>query len=322
MKFSRLLHDRRREITFRPLVAVLLVSFTLGCLPGRVSVALKDAGRLLLAPGQQVAQSTLARLGSWSRAWEDRHDAVQELRELRGLVERLKDQNAALEARLRQAAGQADAFSVQQPASLLSLHAVEARVLGEHAQTFLRGTVVRAAPQQSELTTGSLAVDFGRAVVDQGENALLTAGDLALAGGRIWGKLIEVGPQTGVVCRVDSAGYRGLAQIAHPTDGVWKPLARGIVEGSGDGLCRIRMVDATAPVSVGDVVLAAEERGLVDSALIYGRIERAELPPGAAHWQIWMAPAVDAEPPIKLTILQPVVNQARKVADTGRVRSP
>ncbi|HEV3339269.1 MAG TPA: rod shape-determining protein MreC [Pirellulales bacterium] len=312
MRFSGLLRHRRKMVPFRPLAAVLLASFTLGCLPGSLSVALKDAGRSLLAPGQQLAQSLLACLGSWVRAWEYRRDAARELRELRELVERLHDQNTALQARLRQPAGHAEVFFAEQPASLLSVRAVEARVLGERAQAFLRSTAIVSPRQPTEVTAGSLAVDFGPAVIDQGENALLTAGDVALAGGRIWGKLIEVGPQTAVVRRIDSPGYRGLAQIAHPADGVWKPLARGIVEGAGDGLCRIRMVDATAPVSVGDMVLAGEEHGLVDSALIYGRIERAELAPGAPHWQIWMEPAIAPQPPLRLTVLQPVINQARK----------
>jgi hypothetical protein len=312
MRFSRLLRRPAGDVPFRPLAAVLLSALVLGCLPQRVGVALKDAGRLLLAPGQQAAQGALAGLASCFRAWQYRADSAEELRELRRLVERLEEQNAALRFSLRQPGG-ADAFSVEQPATLLAVRAVEARVLGERGQAFLRAAAIIGGPQTAQLTTGSLAVDLGPAVIDQGENALLTAGDLALAGGRIWGKLIEVGPQTAVVRRIDSPGYRGLVQIAQTANGVWKPLARGILEGTGGRLCRIRMVDATAPISVGDVVLAAEEQGLVDAALICGRIERAELSPGAAHWQIEMAPAVDSEPPAKLTILQPVMNQARKV---------
>ena len=319
MRFSRLLRNRRREVPFRPLVIALVVAFFLGCLPQRASIALKDAGRLVLAPGQQAAQGAVAQIASCFRAWECRADSAGELQRLRRLVERLTEQNEALRVSLRQIPADAEAFSVERPASLLVVRAVEARVLGQRGQAFLRGAAIMSTQRTPELTTDSLVVDFGPAVIDQGGNALLAAGDMAIAGGRVWGKLIEVGSQTALVRRIDSAGYRALVHIAQTTDGARKTLARGILEGTGECRCRIRLVDAASPVAVGDMVFAAEEQGLVDSPLIYGRIERAELAPGAAHWQIWMAPAVDSELPIKLTILQPVMNQGRKVAGTLRV---
>jgi cell shape-determining protein MreC len=314
MRFNRLFRHRRHEIPFRPLVTVVVAALLLGCLPQRASIALKDAGRAVLAPGQQVAQSVLAHVASWFRTWEYRADSAGELRRLQRLVERLNEQNEALRLSLRQQSH--EPLAAEQPTSLLGLRAVEARVLGERGQAFLRGAAIMSGQRIPDLMTGSLAVDFAPAVIDQGENVSLAAGDMVLAGGRIWGKLIEVGPQTALVRRIDSVGYRGLVQIGHTADGAWKPLARGILEGTGNRLCRIRLVDATAPVAVGDMVFAAEEQGLIDSALIYGRIERAELAPGAAHWQLWMSPAADSELPTKLTILQPVVNESRKVAGT------
>ena len=62
-------------------------------------------------------------------------------------------------------------------------------------------------------------------------------------------------------------------------------------------------------MSVGDLVLAAEEQGVTAAPLVYGRIARAELEAGAAHWQLWMAPAIVADLPEKLVIVQPIINR-------------
>jgi cell shape-determining protein MreC len=310
MRFRDLLTGNGREVPFRSLAAVLFIAFLVCCLPARMSVALKDAVRSLLAPGQCVAQTAVARLRFWGRAWQQSATTASELDELRQLARRLEHENAALRFAVQHQGRAANEPLVP----LITARAVASRVLGQHAQKFLYDSAVIDAPAAADLTEGSLALDLAPTAIDQGQNASLTVGDLALVGGSVWGKLIEVGPQTSLVRRVSSSGYRGLVQIAQATVDGWKPLARGIVEGTGDTLCRIRLVDATAPVSVGDMVFAADEQGLVDAALIYGQVARAELPTGAAHWQIWMEPAADIDLPGTLTVLQPVINQDRGVA--------
>lgn len=309
MRFRRLLTGNGREVPFRSPATVLLIAFVLACLPARMNLALKDAVRSFLAPGQRVAQFVVARLRFWGRAWQQSAISASEVDELRQQARRLEYENAALRFAVQQQGRAANEPLVP----LITARAVASRVLGQHAQKFLYDLAVIDAHASADLTDGNIAFNTTSTAIDQGQNASLTVGDLALVGGRVWGKLDEVGPQTSLVRRVSSPGFRGLVQIAHAADDGWKLLARGIVEGMGDSLCRIRLVDATAPISVGDMVFAADEQGLVDAALIYGQVERAELPNGAAHWQIWMAPAADIELPGTLTILQPVINQDRHV---------
>jgi cell shape-determining protein MreC len=282
------------------------------CLPNTVSRQLKDRGRLLLAPGQRIAWAALKSLWRWGLVWQHRGDTAEELVATRDQVRRLEELNTALRARVAR-----NEFNMstktEQPAPLLEARAVETRVLGEQAQSFLQHLAVVTTSAASQLTPESLAIDGGAVLIDQGDNASLTASNLAIAGGRVWGKLVEVGPQTATVRRITSLGYRGLVQIANGQNGAERTVARGVLEGSGDGLCRIRMVDATSPVAVGDLVLAAEEEGITDAPLVYGRIARTALEPGAAHWQIWMTPAIAEDVPTTLTVLQPAIHDERLV---------
>jgi hypothetical protein len=343
MIFSRRGSSGRPTLPVRSLVGWLAVSLILACLPGDMSLKIKDYGRALLAPGQQAARVALAELYYWRGAW--RHDgaAAKELIGLRDRVRRLEDENESLrfaaaqsESRELESAqpdmaqrfpwgdpprlsneddlgrsphGSIAAGSMERPAPLVSARAIETRVLGQQAQAMLCGAAILASEHAAELTSGSLAVDYEVALLDQGANVRLNVGEMALAGGRVWGKLVEIGPQTAVVRRLTATGYRGLVQIVDSIEGVMKPLARGIVEGIGETQCRIRMVDATAPVSVGDLVLADEEEGVTAAPLVYGRIARAELEAGAAHWRLWMAPAIAADLPRKLVVVQPVINR-------------
>lgn len=288
----------------------LAVSLAAACLPTATSQQLKDHVRSLLVPGQRMAWSALKSLRRWGLVWQERNDHAVELAGLRERVQRLEELNEAWQARLAR-----HDFSVspdaQQPAPLVSAQAIETRVLGEQSQTFLARMAIVILHETARSTVGSMALDAGEVLIDQGDNASLSASGLALEGGRVWGKVVEVGPQTASIRRSNSAGYRGLVQIVDRADHGNRPLAHGVLEGTGDALCQIRMVDARAPVSVGDLVLAAEERTLTDVPLVYGRIVRAELKPGAAHWQLWMKPAIADELPQTLTILQPQVNEER-----------
>jgi cell shape-determining protein MreC len=113
-----------------------------------------------------------------------------------------------------------------------------------------------------------------------------------LAGRRVWGKVIESAAQTSSVLRLTESGYRDLVQLVQSQGDALKPGPCGMLEGAGERQCRIRMISATEPVSVGDLVVTTGQEGLAPQPLLYGKVVRAELPPGAAHWEIWMLPAI------------------------------
>ncbi|HUY90872.1 MAG TPA: rod shape-determining protein MreC [Pirellulales bacterium] len=204
-------------------------------------------------------------------------------------------------------------------APLLHADLVRTRVLGPQARAYLERLDVLGAGSRQGLQPGatvfpaasSAAGDL--ALLDQGQNAGLDVDDLALAGRSIAGKLIEVGPQTATMQRLTEPGYRDLVQLARASGERLRLGANGVLEGNGERLCRISMIEITEPVSAGDLVVAADASG---GSLpgVYGRVTRAERRPGDAHWQIWMAPAIGDELPGEVDVLRLRLNPGRVAA--------
>ena len=120
--------------------------------------------------------------------------------------------------------------------------------------------------------------------------------------------------------RLTEPGYRDLVLLAVASGDRLRIGPKGVLEGNGEKLCRVSMIEITEPVSPGDLVLAAVA-GAGDLPGIYGRVTRAERRPGDAHWQIWMAPAVGAELPGEVDILRLRLNPER-VADASQRAAP
>jgi cell shape-determining protein MreC len=161
------------------------------------------------------------------------------------------------------------------------------------------------------------------AVIDWGEDAQLEPQWPVLAGGCVWGKIAEVGPHASSVLRVTEPGYRDLVRIAtlQASHDALKRAPQGVLEGTGEPLARIRMVDVTEPVEAGDVVYAVGGRGVVDAPLVYGHVARVERPLGAAHWEIWMQSAVAPDEPEHVIVLCAEINPLR-VAEKNPQRPP
>ena len=101
---------------------------------------------------------------------------------------------------------------------------------------------MRVLSEAEILATGSasgvrreaLALLDSTVTIDAGADAQVVAGDVALAGRRIFGKVIEAGPHTCVVRRADQASYRDVVQLVKVADGKPRFGATGILEGGGD----------------------------------------------------------------------------------------
>jgi hypothetical protein len=50
-------------------------------------------------------------------------------------------------------------------------------------------------------------------------------------------------------------------------------------------------------------VVAEGGEGFVEGALVYGHIERVEQTPGAAHWDLWVRPAMPPDLPHTVVVL-------------------
>jgi len=292
------------------------------------------------APGYSAGVAARDGLGWMTKRAERYLATADDLSEAREENKRLSARNRRLRAALLAARaelptdGGADEVKsadgslglTQSSEPLLDWDVIEARVLGYRARAFLARTHLIAGGEDSGFMPENLVLeavgdeDHGddlaltNALIDQGANARLESGQLALAGRGVWGKIVEVGPQISIVRRVNESGYRDLVQLA-TRDGQRIRLGpRGIVHGTGERWCRIQLVKTTEPVEVGDLVFAAGGEGLIEAHLSYGKVARVERSPGDVHWQIWMEPALPEEMSEKISVLRVQPNRNRVAA--------
>ncbi len=342
MQPNRTENIRRIVSPITMLVAVLAIAIGLAFAPHSTTQPLRDGWREALRPGQQV----LTTISNWAGdCWmsiryadgSDSTAAQQQIAELNDQVQRLEMELLVARSN-RGAASESSAVSENNDSAdgqenrshlppLLLSQTIAARVLGRQAKAYLQARDILDVGRSRGATADSLVIDAGRnnsvsgetkretnsdrALVDQGRDAAVEAGRFVLAGSRVWGKVAEVGSHTSTVQRVTDAGYRDLVQLASQHEGRLRFAARGVLVGRGESLCKIEMVETTQPVAAGDLVFTADD-GVLDVPLLYGRVVRLERKPGAAHWEIWMEPAVALNsPPAQVAVLRMEVNPAR-----------
>ena len=306
---------------------MLAVSLLLMSAPPRATAPLKGAVSALFAPGQKWATGVRRRAFRWVIRCRLGLATAAQQQDLADELQRLRERNQELETALAWAAEREPSEEnaeggVSSTAPLLCPKLVQARVLGPQARAFLERLDLLDAGRNAGLETDALVFDASTVTLDQGRNAELSVDDLALAGRRIVGKLVVVGPQTSVVRKVTDPGYRDLVQLAQSSGEGLRTGARGVLEGAGESLCRIRMVEVTEPVSTGDLVLAAGETGASSFGAVYGRVARVERRAGDAHWQIWMEPAAGRESPSEVAVLRLELNPERIARTPDDVGSP
>ena len=310
MTSDRSFGRRSRRSSLVALIGALAAAVALSVLSESLTERLKHAQQRALLPAEQA----LAGMKSW---WRERTLALgSELATVpaSGELAALRRRNAELETALALALGRANASPGETAdssgESLLVAGSIGADVLGRQARSFLQQTRVISAGQHAGVLAGALVLDERLPLVDQGGAAGLDAGQLVLVGRSVWGQIASVGEQTATVRRASDLGYRDLVQLARADGERFLPGPRGVLEGAGSGLCRVRLVPTTEAVSEGDVVIASGGEGWLRTPLVYGRLSRIECTAGAAYWELWMQPAAEAEPQ-RVCVLRPELNRAR-----------
>jgi cell shape-determining protein MreC len=297
--------------------ALLAIAVLLTLLPAAWSAALKRPVQWLLRPGLAVAMHCGESVDHCCARLRGVLSDSAGYADLERRLEECQTQNAQLRAAAFAAWQQAaehrsDDFAWLEPTKpLISLRLVEARVLGRRAQSLLERAALLEVGVQDGVRSEDWVVDGGPAVLDQGASAELAAGHLVLAGRRILGKLTDTAASISHVRRATDPGYRDLVQLAYRNSEQWSPGPRALLEGTGEPLCRIRLVPVTQAVSVGDVVLLAGAEGVLPHALVYGQIVRVERPAGATHWELWMQPALSDRWPESVAVVTTAIDGIR-----------
>jgi len=298
----------------------LAAAMLLAVLPAVWTDYLRGGAATLLRPGQLAASAVRQCVYQASAQVKSHFQSAAQAAAVEEELERLRQENQRLAAQLTAAQTRpADASGGDDTAGrLLLTGCVPARVLGRQARAFLARHQLLDVGASSGIEPDNLVID-SPALLDRGTDAQLRGGQLVLSGGRIWGKIVEVGRNTSTVRAVTESGYRDLVRVtaagARP-DSIHRD-AQGILEGTGAPLARIRLVEATKPISVGDLVYTASGSGLLPAPLLYGRIVRLERPAGAAHWEIWMQPAVAGHQPEHVAVLRTELNPLRVAGKEG-----
>ena len=308
---DRLDRSRLRHRLTCPATALLMgLVLTMGLMlvPASWSAAAKGEVLAWLRPGQLTVLTVREHAGRFLASASSHFDTAARLADAERRCQRLAEENRRLAAELTLAAGRRPdpESSVGEPSSpwLLSARCFEARVLGQSAQAFLGRHQLIDVGSEAGIQPQAPVLDAPPRVVDQGRNAGLQPGQPLLSQGRVCGKVVQVGRHTSLVQTLTEPGYRDLVQL-----GCRGP--QGILEGTGDPLARIRLVEVTEPVTVGDLVYSTAGQGFLPEPLLCGRVVRAERLIGAAHWEIWMQPALDPSRTDRLAVLQIELNPTR-----------
>ena len=273
------------------------------------------AADVALAPGQRVADVGRREITAWSSKLSGAFASTDKLAKARDEIKRLRLSNQQLadvldEARRRATASDASELLATKSSPLLLAELVEARVLGRQARAFLAEREIIDIGQDHGIQQDALVVS-GSPLLDEGRNANVAAGDLVLAGRHIVGRIDQSAAGTSTLKRVTQPGYRDVVLLAAENQSPTASSPRGILEGVGEELCRIRHVATTAPVSTGDVVYAADEGGILTVPLIYGAVTRVEVADDNAHWEIWMQPRSGPGFPQTVAVLRARLNPGR-----------
>jgi cell shape-determining protein MreC len=296
----------------------MAASVALLFLPSPVTQFLRNGWREALLPGLQVLNTTAQwTCDRWSEFRNSGNaapdDHALQIAALQDRIRQLETQLVLAQSDVHRVAG--DLKNAARLPALLVSQAISARVLGRQAQSFLQVGDLLDGGKSRGITPQALVIENPQInapqLLDQGRDAGIAQGNAVLAGARIWGRITEVGAHTSTVQRLTDNGYRDLVQLASKREGRLQFVARGVLVGRGEPLCKIELVETNEPITVGDLVFGADD-GVVDVPLVYGRIARLERKPAALHWEIWMEPALSAaSPPAQVTVLEMKLNPQR-----------
>lgn len=301
------------------LILAALAGTGLLALPPASANLLRGAARDVVRPGQTLVAEVLELVRSWrpsSKGLDQPAGDVIELtariRELEAANRRLIAEKAALDDEYQRATAFSPALPpIEQGTSLLQGTLVAARVLAGEGNALWRGRNSLSVGSGDGIQELATVLEASQPLLDQGNNASLAADQPVYAGRTVVGRVGIVGRYSSTLVLVTDAEYRGRARLARETPRGIVFGVEGTLKGDGTELCRLDLLPATEPVSVGDPVYT----GIADSThpvpMYYGTVVRAELPPGALQWSIWVKPAADLEQLRTLHVLRTQINPER-----------
>jgi len=192
---------------------------------------------------------------------------------------------------------------------------IEARVLGQEVLELHQGRKLLGVGASQGVGENLLVVDPLRPTLDVGQDLGLTVHSPVFAGQAVVGRTINCGGYSCSLQSVTDAKFSGVAQVMRRTSVGLQPGPEGVVEGTGLKTCRLTGIWRREPIEVGDEVYTPSNDPLLPYQMFYGTVIRTELPEGAAHWIIELAPAASDLRLTHVQVLKPKENPLRVMAN-------
>lgn len=168
---------------------------------------------------------------------------------------------------------------------------VEARVLGKETAAAWRSGWLLNRGTKRGVEESALVVGDEAPLLDVGRDTKLEPGFSVFAGRTVVGRIRAAGRWSSTLELLTSAGFRGHAQLIRKTDAGYAFGATGVIEGTGTGGCKLKMIASAEPVEIGDSVYTVSNGGDFPFPMYYGRVTAAKLHATATHWDIDVEPA-------------------------------
>ncbi len=188
-------------------------------------------------------------------------------------------------------------FNMLKSQSWAQTEVIRAEVLSGSQRKFLHRQLLIESSQKTASQIDQLVLlpanHDDSLVIDHGEVSGLTGNLPVFAGQCIVGSLMDVGQQVSRVRLVIDPEYRGRARILRKLNEGLAYGPEGVLEGTGEELCKLRYIGKAESVRVGDDVYTADPTTSSSAPMYYGRIEKVDLQPNSHEWTVWVRPGFD-----------------------------
>jgi rod shape-determining protein MreC len=173
----------------------------------------------------------------------------------------------------------------------------------------LREAFIDAGKAQG-LQRSQLVVSGAGLVLDKGTDQGIAAGQKVAHGTAVVGRISKVSQWVGLVQPITAEDFSAAVQIVKLAPQGASYGAKGLLEGTGTGGCRVTAIPYTESVAVGDEVFSADIDGVQGPRLYYGRVVHAEFSAGG-EWDVRVEPAFQADTLQDVAVVQQRLNTAR-----------
>lgn len=318
---ARLMSDPERTSPGRWMAVLLSLAGAAACLlPASTAQRFRSGIRDLAAPGQAALaasrdyvtrrwqlEADLRRQGAEARVTE----LEREVEDLRRSTLIWQTRSATLAADLETARSH-DPFpsKIHSTQPLLTADAFQARILAWEGEGPDRWRPVLDQGRDRGLHADELVLATNDPVIDLGTDLQVEPDQPVLAGRCVVGRIGVVGTWTSTIQPLTSLQFRGHAQLLREAEKTAVEGATGVLCGTGTA-CRLDFVAATEPVRVGDLVVTPLRQSPDAGSFLFGKVTRAELPSGAAHWDIEVVPACPLRKVSEVAVLRITRNTRR-----------